>query len=68
MHYRTDLLTDEQLSQFKTKVGDKLLLDVPQGEGKFAQTECLVSNIEITDIGAHPETGEHLTRVTLALD
>jgi hypothetical protein len=65
MHQKIDLLTDKEMADFETKVGDILLLDVPGEQGK---RECLVTEIEILDAGNHPETGQHLTRVTLSLE
>ena len=68
MHYKTDLLTDKQMAHFLTKVGDELDLDVPDGVGGFLKQHCQVTNIEITDAGTHPDSGEHLTRVMLRLE
>jgi hypothetical protein len=67
MHYKTDLLNDEQLAAFRAKIGDTIALEVPKGDGKFEHQECQIANIDIIPIGTHPETGERLTQVTLAL-
>jgi len=67
MHYKTDLLTDEQMAHFEVKVGDELVLDVPNVSGEVSQQRCQVIAVEIEDAGKHPETGKHLTRVTLTL-
>jgi hypothetical protein len=67
MHYKTDLFTDAQLRDFKAKIGDRIALDVPLGENRFEHQECQITNIDIMPVGAHPDTGEPLTRVTLAL-
>jgi len=68
MHYKIDLLTDLEMAHFETKVGDLLSLEVPAAEGGFRRGDYQVTNIEITDAGVHPETGEHLTRVILKLE
>lgn len=68
MHTKTDLLTDYAMSQFETKAGDVLSLDLPDGKGGFTKTECTVREVEITDAGTHPDSGEHLMRVTLTLE
>lgn len=65
MHYKIDLLTDEQMAHFDTKVGDVLHLFVPDAQG---ERDCTVTNIDVIDAGKHPESGEHLTRVTLELE
>ena len=65
MHYKIDLLTDEQLAADTVKPGDILTLDVP---GIPGITKERVESREEEDAGNHPTTGEHLTRVTLLLN
>jgi len=65
IHYKTDLLTDEQLAADTTKVGDILTLDVPLIPGI---TQERVESREDADAGNDPNTGVHLTRVTLLLN
>jgi hypothetical protein len=68
MHFKCDLLSDEQMKQFATKVGDELIIELPDtATGSFKTTVCKVLGVEIADAGKHPETSEHLTRVTLKL-
>ena len=67
-HYKTDLLTDEAMASFTTKVGDILTLEVPNAEGGFTRGEHTVTEVEIRDGGEHPESKVHLTRVTLTLE
>jgi hypothetical protein len=68
MHYKTDLLTDMEMVKFETKIGDHVTLNVPNAEGGFNRGDYQVTNIEMTDAGNHPESGEHLTQVTLKLE
>ena len=65
VHYKTDLLTDEQLAAYTVQPGDVLTLDVPIIPGI---TQERVESREDTDAGNHPVTGVHLTRVTLLLN
>jgi hypothetical protein len=67
-HYKTDLLTDEALAAFSAQVGDVLTLDVPDATGKTTRGVHTVTAIETTDAGTHPDTGAHLTRLTLTLE
>jgi hypothetical protein len=68
IHYKIDLLNDEELAAFALKAGDVLTLDVPDAKGKFTRGENTVLDIETEDVGSHPDSGEHLTRVTLKLE
>jgi hypothetical protein len=63
-HYKIDLLNDAEMAAFDTKVGDVLSLSVP-GEGTG---EHKVVEIDVFDAGKHPESGEHLNRVSLTLE
>ena len=65
MYTKVDLLTDEHLANDTVKVGDIIRL-IPPGE-KELQTERVDAREE-TDAGQHPDTGEHLTRVSLLLN
>jgi hypothetical protein len=65
MHYKTDLLTDEQLAAYTVQTGDILTLNLP-GTDKSSRER--VESREDSDAGKHPVTGEHLTRVTLLLN
>jgi hypothetical protein len=67
-HYKTDLLTDEEMANFTTQAGDVLTLDVPDSLGQTTRGDHTVKDIEIRDAGSHPQTGEHLTRVMLTLE
>ena len=65
MHFKNDLLTDEQLAAYTVQVGDILTLNVP---GSSEQSREKVESREDSDAGHHPVTGEHLTRVSLMLN
>ena len=64
MHHKIDLLTDEEMAHFETKVGDEL--ELPDSNNVVKQYQ--VTNIEISDAGTHPESGIRLTRVMLTLE
>jgi hypothetical protein len=68
IHYKTDLINDAVKSDYSVKVGDTLILLVPGPDGKMVRGEHTVMEVEISDAGKHPESGEHLNRVTLTLD
>ena len=67
MYTKIDLLTDEQLAADRQniKVGDIISL-IPPGEKELRKER--VDAREETDAGHHPDTGEHLTRVSLLLN
>lgn len=65
-HYKTDMLTDEEMAHFETKAGDVLNLNVPAGEGKFIYGEHAVIEVQIEDGGTNE--GVHYTKVTLTLE
>jgi hypothetical protein len=65
MHQKIDLLTDRQIADFETKVGDEIMVDVPDGKGR---RRCQVTDIKISDAGKHPQSNEHLYRVILTLE
>jgi hypothetical protein len=65
MHLKIDLLTDEQLAADTVKAGDILTLIVP---GSTRPSKEMVESREESDAGNDPNTGEHLTRVTLYLN
>jgi hypothetical protein len=66
--HKIDLLTDEQMASYSIQAGDILTLDVPDGKGDFNRGDYHVSAVDFNDAGQHPDTGEHLTRVTLTLE
>jgi hypothetical protein len=69
MHYKTDLLTDEQMAKFDIKVGDIKSFNVPNADGGFTKVQCLVTDIEIDPKVPDPnKSGRYLTRVTLRLE
>jgi len=67
IHYKNDLLTPQQLAVFTTKVGDKLILNVPDTPEALAR-ECTVRAIKISPAGNHPVTGEQVSLVSLELE
>jgi hypothetical protein len=68
MHYKIDLLTDEQLAHFTTNVNDEISLEIPDGQGGFERQTFVVTDVEIIDAGAHPDLKIHLNKVTLKLE
>lgn len=67
MQYKIDLLDDDQLAADRenVKVGDIITVTWPGATEP--SKEKVESRIE-TEVEPHPETGEHLTRVTLLLN
>lgn len=65
IHYKNDLYTDDQLLNFKTKLGDLLSLEVPDGMGNFVKSNHTVVAITKTDL---EKDGVHYTLVSLTLD
>jgi hypothetical protein len=64
-HFKIDLLSDEALAADATKEGDILTLRVP---GNAVETQEKVISRTVFDAGKHPDTGEHLNRVSLELE
>jgi hypothetical protein len=68
IHYKTDLISDAAMADYTVNVGDVLTLDMPTPDGTPVRGEHTVMEVEISDAGKHPESGEHLNRITLTLD